>query len=99
MFLLFGGYQGGRPKGWSQCALQCRLGCGMLHVGSPPGRLSRVTLLKNAPHLEVDSTPICSTIPLAPGSLHNQHLDPAPPIACIPFPSPVKMTVQVKNWF
>ena len=68
----------------------------MLHVGSP-GRLSGVPLLKNAPHLEVDSTPLCSTIPL--GSLHNQHLDPAPPIACIPFPSPVKMTVQVKNWF
>ena len=42
-------------------------------------------------------TPLCSTIPL--GSLHNQHLDPAPPIACIPFPSPVKMTVQVKYWF
>ena len=99
MFLHFGGYQGGGPEGWSQCALQCRLECGMLHVGSPPGRLSGVTLLKNAPHLEVDSTPICSTIPLAPGSLHNQHLDPAPPIACIPFPSPVKMTVQVKNWF
>ena len=36
MFFHFGGYQGGGPVGWSQCALQCRLECGMLHVGSPP---------------------------------------------------------------
>ena len=36
MFLHFGGYQVGGPEGWSQCALQCRLECGMLHVGSPP---------------------------------------------------------------
>ena len=61
------------------------------------GRVSGVTHLKNTPYLEVNSTPICSTIPL--GSLHNQHLEPAPPIACIPFPSPVKITMQVKYWF
>ena len=58
-------------------------------------RLSGVTLLKNAPHLEVNSTPLCSTIPL--GSFHNQNLDPVPTIACIPSASPVKMTVRVKN--
>ena len=38
MFFHFGGYQGGGPEGWSQCALQCRLECGMRHVGSPPVR-------------------------------------------------------------
>ena len=59
----------------------------MLHVGSPPAAYQGpVTLLKNAPHLEVDSTPLCSTIPL--GSLHNQHLDPAPPHCLHPLPIP-----------
>ena len=51
-----------------------------------PSRLSGVTHLKNPPHMVVDTYPICSTIPL--GSLHNQHLDPAPPHCLHPFPIP-----------
>ena len=78
---------GGGAEGWAQCALQCHLECGMLHVGSPPA-VYQGSDLKNAPHLEVDSTPICSTIQL--GSLHNQHLDTTPPLLASPSHPPSK---------
>ena len=57
----------------------------------------RLMLLKHASHVEVEFTFFCSTMPL--GFLQNQHLEPALPIACIPFPFSIKIKMLVKNGF
>ena len=69
----------------------------MLHVGSPPAAYQGSQFSRMPPILRWTPPPfaqqshwgLCTT---------NTYTQP-PPIACIPFPSPVKMTVQVKNWF
>ena len=58
----------------------------MLHVGIPPAAYQGSHFSRMPPILRWTPPPFCSTIPL--GSLHNPHLDPAPPHCLHPLPIP-----------